>query len=265
MVAHRTMSDVGKQLRKEREEQNLPRADVSRATGVYIHHLAALEHGDYDQLPDDRTVAGFVRVYADFLGLDAEALVARFAEERGIEISEPPPEPTDRRPGHLVLVSSVIAVLLLVAVLGWLLFGGASNAESEPTPSAVPATVEATPEPIVAETEPPPPVSTLTIPEHGVGTGVEDHRLVGPADRFAVGTRVWFWTRVLGGTSGARIRHVWIHEGTEVFGIDLPLGSASWRTQSSKTMHTGSAGRWVVEARDETGTVLARGEFRCDP
>ena len=88
--------------------------------------------------------------------------------------------------------------------------------------------------------------------------------LVGESDRFALGTKVWFWTRVTGGGAGDEIRHVWIHEGRGSSAVTLSIGSANWRTQSAKTMIGGYEGRWAVEARDLDGNVLARSEFTCE-
>lgn len=105
----------------------------------------------------------------------------------------------------------------------------------------------------------------MSIPRHGVGTGVVDHELVGETGQFAEGSLVWFWTHVQGATPGQRIHHVWIHEGREVLSTPLRLGGARWRTQSYKTLHPGSKGDWVVEARDDGGQVLARSAFVCSP
>jgi hypothetical protein len=110
---------------------------------------------------------------------------------------------------------------------------------------------------------PEPPAGGPAIPASGTGTGVSDHELVGASTRFAEGDRVWFWTRVEGGKTGSRIHHVWMHEGQEVLSVPLRIGGPRWRTQSNKTMHPGSAGSWVVEARDAEGRVLARQEFDC--
>jgi cytoskeletal protein RodZ len=110
------------------------------------------------------------------------------------------------------------------------------------------------------------PASPLpSVSEYGVGTGVENRQLVGEGNRFAEGTKVWFWNRIRGGASGQRIHHVWLHEGVEKTRVPLRLGGPHWRTQSNKTLWPGSAGDWVVEARDESGHVLARREFVCVP
>ena len=103
----------------------------------------------------------------------------------------------------------------------------------------------------------------LQVRESGVGTGIVDRDLEGRGERFVEGTRVWFWTRVVGGSPGQRIRHVWSRDVDEVISIGLTVGGSHWRTWSVKTLYPGSAGAWSVEARDEQGRVLARAEFTC--
>ena len=85
----------------------------------------------------------------------------------------------------------------------------------------------------------------------------------GASDRFTVGQRVSFVTRVTGGKAGERIRHVWLRDGKVEQSIRLRLGAASYRTYSTKTL--GRPGAWAVEARDDAGRVLARAEFACAP
>ena len=92
-----------------------------------------------------------------------------------------------------------------------------------------------------------------------------DRELKGKSDRFEEGSQVVFLTRVIGGEEGDRIRHVWIRDKEEVVSVGLTLGGSHWRTYSRKTMHPGSVGDWVVEARDDADRVLARAEFTCVP
>jgi hypothetical protein len=99
----------------------------------------------------------------------------------------------------------------------------------------------------------------LQVSDHGVGTGLVDHRLVGRAYRFAEGTLVSFWSLVLGGQPGHVIRHVWFQEKA-----DLPIGGPHWRTHSRLLLSGGSAGLWAVEARTSDGRLRARDEFLCE-
>jgi hypothetical protein len=105
--------------------------------------------------------------------------------------------------------------------------------------------------------------SDLSVTDYGVGTAVADRELQGRGDRFVAGSSVVFWTRVVGGEEGERIRHVWIRDGEEVLSIGLTLGGPHWRTHSRKTLHEGSTGDWTVEARDAEDRVLATADFRC--
>ena len=101
----------------------------------------------------------------------------------------------------------------------------------------------------------------MTVAGSGVGTGVIERQLVGKADRFAVGSKVVFWTHVRGGKVGDTIDHVWFRDGTLVGAASLAVGSPDWRTQSRRLLDP--SGVWVVEARDAEGHVLARHEFQA--
>jgi hypothetical protein len=103
----------------------------------------------------------------------------------------------------------------------------------------------------------------IAVDDSGVGTDVVGRELVGRADTFAVGTRVVFWTQVVGGRAGDTVRHVWLREGRPVATVTLPVGGASWRTQSRRMLVPGADGEWRVEARDQDGRVLAQHTFRC--
>ena len=138
--------------------------------------------------------------------------------------------------------------------------------ETRPTPSETPIAVAPIP-PERSERRPTPPdlavASSLGIPDHGVGTGIENRQLVGRSDRFREGTEVWFLTHVQGGSPGDTIHHVWLRQGVERWRIALRVGGSRWRTYSAKKLHPGSAGDWAVEARDDAGHVLARRDFLC--
>ncbi len=101
----------------------------------------------------------------------------------------------------------------------------------------------------------------LSVARSGVGTDVVDRELVGRSDSFAVSMRPTFWTHVIGGRPGDRVRHVWCHENSTVGVVDLAIGSSSWRTHSRMAV---TEGDWVVEVWDVEGRVLARHEFRSE-
>ena len=76
------MATFGQKLKEAREENGLQLEDVSRATRVRVCHLESLERDDFDAMPQDVFVRGFVRMYADCLELDPDSLIAEYRRER---------------------------------------------------------------------------------------------------------------------------------------------------------------------------------------
>lgn len=70
--------DVLKATREKAGQDLQAVAQMLRIRYVYLH---AIEEGRYDDLPGKTYVVGFVRAYADYLGLDVEQVVSRFKVE----------------------------------------------------------------------------------------------------------------------------------------------------------------------------------------
>lgn len=76
------MATFGQKLREAREEKGLRLEDLSHATRVRLCHLEALERDDFDAMPQDVFVRGFVRMVANCLEVDPDLLVAEYRRER---------------------------------------------------------------------------------------------------------------------------------------------------------------------------------------
>jgi cytoskeleton protein RodZ len=72
---------AGDELRRRREALGLDLADVAAALRIKLAYLAALEAGRPEELPGAVYAIGFMRAYADHLGLDGGAMLRRFKEE----------------------------------------------------------------------------------------------------------------------------------------------------------------------------------------
>jgi transcriptional regulator with XRE-family HTH domain len=294
-------SAFGDQLRRAREARGLALDRVADATRIARRHLEALERSDLEALPAGPFGKGYVRAYAEFLGVDPQPLLEAYrsrerqrgrsaAEERQRAIEELAQlverrERARPRSGFPVAKAGIVALAVLgLGLLGagafFLTRGGPSEPAALPSPppaASPPAEAPAPPEPARSEPEAPAtaaptpaprpraPNPALRVSDHGVGTDVVHHLLVGRAGRFAEGTRVSFWTVVLGGESGDVIRHVWFHEDRAVMRADLEIGGPHWRTYSQLLLPGASTGRWAVEARTAEGRLLARDEFVCVP
>lgn len=128
---------VGARLAEARKAQSLELEDIAARTRVPLRHLQAIEANDLAALPAVPYSVGFVRSFAQILGLDAAALAREFREEMGGGPAErviPEPfEPADpaRVPSRfLVTVAIVLALVLGGAYAIWrsgLLGGGADD------------------------------------------------------------------------------------------------------------------------------------------
>jgi len=77
------MSSFGEQLKRERELRKISLEEIAEATKISVRFLRALEINDFSQLPGGVFDRGFVRAYAQFVGLDEEATVEAYLAERG--------------------------------------------------------------------------------------------------------------------------------------------------------------------------------------
>ena len=112
-----TVADL---LRRAREETGQNLSAVAQVLRIRLPYLEAIECGDFDRLPGATYAVGFLRTYADYLGLDGEDMVERFkaetqAAERRSELIFPEPVAEGRIPGGAIIFVSVI---LLAAVYG---------------------------------------------------------------------------------------------------------------------------------------------------
>ena len=106
---------------RERKGVDLYRAE--RDTKIRARYLAALERGEYRELPGDVYTKGFLRNYALYLGLDPEEVVGQWRRERGdsgpskaiLTIPRPIAQP---RPGLQFSPGIVVAALLTILIAG---------------------------------------------------------------------------------------------------------------------------------------------------
>ncbi|MBB2171967.1 helix-turn-helix domain-containing protein [Gluconacetobacter asukensis] len=166
---------VGPALRARREQLGWALPDVATWLRIRLSFLEAMEEGRVKDLPGNVYTLGFLRTYAQALGLDADAVVTRFkADTRGSidckpELSFPAPASTGAMPvGVMVLLGGVIIVL---AYVGWYRMTDGQSAPPQPVPSvfsAIPGmTRQAPTSPQVASVLPPEraPIPPRPLPE----------------------------------------------------------------------------------------------------
>ena len=179
---------IAQEMQGERVSDTLIRArqqigqdlrSIAEVLCIRYSYLDAIERGQYENLPGATYAVGFVRSYAEYLGLDGEQVVERFKSEvEGLDsqtkLHFPTPAPEGKMPGGAVFL---VAALLFAGAYGvWfylsnngeslsdlvapvperlqeLVDGDAPSATAEnPAPAAVP---ETTPQVTVAPVETP--------------------------------------------------------------------------------------------------------------
>jgi cytoskeleton protein RodZ len=144
---------VGEMLRTAREARKLSVEQVNRETKISVQTVRALEQDDFGAFPSETYLKGFVRTYAEFLGLDGNRLWSMIGSRTASQTSGPgpswetesglreerlgPPRWIRRVVLPVLVVAVVVLVILLVrerrraAAVGWI--GGATTSAS-PSP-----------------------------------------------------------------------------------------------------------------------------------
>ena len=133
---------AGSFLASARAAAGLSIEEVSGATKVKVAHLQAIEEMRADLLPALPYTIGFVKAYARHLGLDADAVAARFKEDAAASAPATLVPPQMARTditagGEGARIVSVFAILAIVLFGIWVVFqltGGEAGDAAAPEP-----------------------------------------------------------------------------------------------------------------------------------
>jgi hypothetical protein len=194
--------ELGNSLREARTRHGLDLAQVELATKIRAKYLRALEDEVFEILPSETYVKGFLRSYAEFLGLDGQLYVDEYNSRYGTDrfIADVPRRARVHQDRGLerkvVLVALAgIAALTALVIAAWK-YGGSDSTNGTPPAVKTPAV------PVSRE---------LQLRGVGHGTFVEVHRgskngaivlaaTIGKGDvQRIAGTRFWLYIRRSGG------------------------------------------------------------------
>src|SRR4051795_3245488 len=119
------MFEIGNSLREARQRKELDFPELEQGTKIRVKYLRALEDESFEILPSSTYVKGFLRTYADYLGLDGQLYVDEYnvrygsgdeaLERRVRSAGSPARRPPQRRRRARGLESKVV-VLALVGI-----------------------------------------------------------------------------------------------------------------------------------------------------
>jgi cytoskeleton protein RodZ len=121
-LEHVNETTVGTLLRASRHRRDEELREVSQILRVRLLYLEAIEEARYDDLPGKAYVIGFIRAYAEHLGLDSEEVVRRYKVEvsgdrNSAQLVFPSPIPESGVPGGAILFIGVAVAIM--AYGGW--------------------------------------------------------------------------------------------------------------------------------------------------
>lgn len=117
-------------LKKARENLGWPLQKAAQSLNVQVKFLEKLEKGEWENLPAEVFLIGFLRRYAKILGLAEEGLIAEFKREFSLagklaNIKKPENLPSLRRTRVFLtpkILGWIAGVLFFLAILGYLFF-----------------------------------------------------------------------------------------------------------------------------------------------
>lgn len=215
-------AEIGQKLKRQRELLGLSYDDVERHTHVRTHYLIALEEGNLAGLPSPVQGRGMLSNYAQFLGMDPEPLLLRFADGLQSQLaikqatrSTPQRRPSRRRPrlptrfrrflsGELII--GTIVVVFLVGFVIWAavrIFTLREDVELSPTPPSIAEVLLAPPTMTVTPTIPAPSATIAELPQTtGQPVGEAEEEIL-PVPESGAGIQVYItvrqraWVRVI--------------------------------------------------------------------
>jgi hypothetical protein len=146
--------EIGNSLREARRRRRIEIAQAEQATKIRGKYLRALEEEQFALLPAETYVRGFLRAYAEYLGLDGQLYVDEYDSRFVATDAHRPPRGSHPHRGRRAETIVVLAVLAAIAVATIVVVGAwtssSHHAAAPSTPhkakkAAVPAPVAAPP------------------------------------------------------------------------------------------------------------------------
>jgi hypothetical protein len=195
------MFEIGNSLREARLRQGLDFPDVERGTKIRPKYLRALEDEQFEVLPAQTYVKGFLRSYAEYLGLDGQLYVDEYNSRYVTREDDVPFRPRRstagrRRNGRLQSAIVVAALVGIASVFALVIAAWNSGDETRRPEAVAPSGVVRAPAPLELVVRAVRGSTRMAIHDGGrygkqrfAGT-LENGRTQGP---FTVNGRLWLW------------------------------------------------------------------------
>ncbi|MBN1655106.1 MAG: helix-turn-helix domain-containing protein [Deltaproteobacteria bacterium] len=113
------MESLGSYLRNEREMQQVSVAELAQTTRIPVRILQQIENDEFDKLPAEVFVRGFLRAYARAIGIEEDEVLEWYRRGYVSECDESSPIPSVSAPegGHSFGIAIALVILLILFTL----------------------------------------------------------------------------------------------------------------------------------------------------
>ena len=199
----RPVERIGDALRRAREQRGDDLQQIADYLCIRRTYLEAIEESRYDAFPADAYIIGFLRSYANLLGIDGRQAIDRYRGEmagrrKKPSLSMPTPMTEGRTPSAMIMIAAVIVAFLIY--MAWYGLSSSDRARIS-RPPALPTTTVATdmPETLSATG----PLPQVTAPVNALPAPV-----VSPAPRLMLRADQASWILIADGSGHTIYDHV---------------------------------------------------------
>jgi len=116
------MTTVGQILTQTRNHKKLTLEQVEKATKIRLKFLVALEKDEFNKLPPGTFAKGFIKNYANYLGLSSEEILAFYRRQVNEEKAPAMPSKPVPKPGFSVSPINIGIAILIILFFVYLTF-----------------------------------------------------------------------------------------------------------------------------------------------
>jgi cytoskeletal protein RodZ len=259
------LKEISKYLVQVREEQSIRIEEVAAKTHIRLYFLQALDAGKFEELPEPVYIQGFIRRYADILGLDGQALANSFTVHPAPLESQSEPKKSATKTNRPIplfipyLGLLAVAAIALIYILNPKLISQSLAKKQEPTVTKTQKTnpsllttepLAQKPDSVVTDTQqttPSPTATSLTNSQNPLPTDTPAATLSPtPNGNLAV-------TLELQGKSWLQVKA----DGKTEFIGELSKGERrTWTAKKQLTVRSGNAGAVLVSVNEQPAKPL---------
>ncbi|HEX21396.1 MAG TPA: hypothetical protein ENH19_01935 [Actinobacteria bacterium] len=127
------MASIGEIFAEARRAKGVTVQEVEKSIKIRAKYLAAMEENNFNVIPGQAYIIGFIKTYANYLGLDGKDLIARYYQEY-----QPPGDKSNydllnaskEKPKSTNFRRSLAIVIFLILLIGTILIINSKNKSS---------------------------------------------------------------------------------------------------------------------------------------